>query len=360
MFRWLCILTVLTGFIVYPINLLAQAIGLENAVSAWLFDEGSGTITANAVQGAPEGNLVGGPAWVEGLPGKALEFDGVDDAVEVGINPLKGAHALTVQAYIKPMSVPDFESAKIFNIGLESATQGKDRFMLDILPYGDGWVLSHFMSIEGNRSDAEEVVLESGPVHTFGEWYHVAMVFDSTSPNTVKIKQYINHSLELEWEYTITVLNEGQIFIGERYEIKSSTGRRNYFHGVIDNVILHKRALTPEEFMPAPGDVGVTKDHSLDFPTTFALYQNHPNPFNPVTKIHYDIPQGMRTHVKLEVFNLLGQRISTLTNKIQQTGSYSVCWNGKRSDGSKAPSGIYWYRLTAEQNTLTKRMVLVH
>ncbi|HEX9972076.1 MAG TPA: T9SS type A sorting domain-containing protein, partial [bacterium] len=95
-------------------------------------------------------------------------------------------------------------------------------------------------------------------------------------------------------------------------------------------------------------------------PSEFYLAQNYPNPFNPVTTINYDIPQGMGVHVKIEIFNLRGQPVSILVDKTQQAGHYSARWDGKDFDGRKAPSGIYWYQLTAGQHTLTRKMVLVY
>jgi hypothetical protein len=354
MFRWLCILTVLTGFIVYPINLLGQAIGLENAVSAWLFNEGTGTTTINYIEGGPDGVLVGNPTWVAGLYETALQFDGVDDAMEVGTNPLIGAHSLTVQAYIKPSGVPDFSSSKIFNIALERSGGGTDRFMFEVAPNGEGWGLSHFMSIAGERSEPTA----PGAVHPFNDWYHVAMVFDSVSASAVTIKHYVNHALELEMSFAFGSLNEGKIFIGERYE-PNSAGSRCYFQGIMDNVVLHKKVLNPDEFMPVPGSVGIDDDNSSILPTKFALYQNYPNPFNPVTTINYDIPQGMRVQVKLEIFNLLGQHVSTLVGKIQQAGYYSVCWDGRNIDGGKAPSGIYFLVLQARNEMISRKMTLI-
>jgi hypothetical protein len=87
-------------------------------------------------------------------------------------------------------------------------------------------------------------------------------------------------------------------------------------------------------------------------PTVFALRQNYPNPFNPTTQISYDLPQ--RSRVDLGVFNVLGQRVATLVNAEQSAGSYHVTW-----DGTDAVSGIYFFRLTADNYVSTKKMVLL-
>lgn len=87
-------------------------------------------------------------------------------------------------------------------------------------------------------------------------------------------------------------------------------------------------------------------------PTNYQLYQNYPNPFNPITTIKYSIPED--GYVKLEVFDILGRELASLVNTFQKSGTYSVTY-----DFSKFASGIYFYRLTANNFSDIKRMVLV-
>jgi hypothetical protein len=348
----------LLGIVIIVNPVLTFGANLNDAISIWLLDEGSGSTVSNEVQDAPEGVIIGYPAWVEGLYGNALDFDGLENGVEIASNPLAGAHALTIQAYINPSSIPDYESSKIFNIALQRQIDGVDRFMLDMLPMGSGWVLSHFMSIDGNRSDPEETILVTGPEHPFDEWYHVAMVFDSVDVDKVKIKHYVNHVLEHEWDYIFGTLNEGGVFIGERYQAKGS-GIRNYFAGTMDYFILHDKALTPDEFMPEPSQINVSVRDLINPPAKFALHQNFPNPFNPETVIYYNIPKGFGADVKLEIFNLTGQSVIVLADGILLPGNYSVRWDGKNASGAQVPTGIYFYRLTAGDNVQIRKMVLV-
>jgi len=87
-------------------------------------------------------------------------------------------------------------------------------------------------------------------------------------------------------------------------------------------------------------------------PKEFQLYQNYPNPFNPTTKIEFDLPK--QSKVTLKIFNLLGQEIADLMNKNLAAGKYSVDFNA-----SNLPSGIYFYKLTTEQNIYTRKMLLI-
>lgn len=99
-----------------------------------------------------------------------------------------------------------------------------------------------------------------------------------------------------------------------------------------------------------PTGVNDNDDNSL--PNSFALTQNYPNPFNPKTVISYSLAESGR--VRLEIFNVLGQSVVTLIDGTQPVGNYQV-----EFDASAYPSGIFFYRLTQEKLSLTKKMVLV-
>ena len=92
-------------------------------------------------------------------------------------------------------------------------------------------------------------------------------------------------------------------------------------------------------------------------PGTFALYNNYPNPFNPETRIQYEI--GRASTVSLEIYNMLGQKVRTLQNGRKAAGSHEVVWNGANDAGHQVSSGIYFYRLEAGDFVDTKRMLLV-
>ncbi len=89
-----------------------------------------------------------------------------------------------------------------------------------------------------------------------------------------------------------------------------------------------------------------------NYPDNFVLYQNFPNPFNPSTNIKFDIPE--ETDVSLKVFNLLGEKITTLLNETLKPGSYEVYWNA-----IGITSGIYYYKLESDKFNAARKLILL-
>lgn len=81
-------------------------------------------------------------------------------------------------------------------------------------------------------------------------------------------------------------------------------------------------------------------------PQTFGLSQNYPNPFNPVTTITYQLPVAGK--VRLEIYNILGQKVKTLVDAQQPAEYYTLQWDGRNDHGRQVGSGMYIYRLITE------------
>ena len=96
---------------------------------------------------------------------------------------------------------------------------------------------------------------------------------------------------------------------------------------------------------------------ALALPSEVGLGQNYPNPFNPSTIIPYQL--SAPASVRLEVFNILGQRVATLVDGPQEAGSYRARWDGMDASGDAAASGVYIYRLTVDGAHWTGKMVLL-
>lgn len=98
------------------------------------------------------------------------------------------------------------------------------------------------------------------------------------------------------------------------------------------------------------GITGMEIEHHVE--ENYYLSQNYPNPFNPTTKINYQIPEF--SFVTIKVFDLLGREVATLVNEEQPTGSYTVEFNG-----SMTSSGVYFFKLWAENYYSLKKMILI-
>ncbi|MBI4719770.1 MAG: T9SS type A sorting domain-containing protein [Chitinivibrionia bacterium] len=90
----------------------------------------------------------------------------------------------------------------------------------------------------------------------------------------------------------------------------------------------------------------------------FALYQSHPNPFKESTVIGFNLERP--ENVTLDVFDISGMRVCTLLNRSMNGGEHFTTWNGEDTHGKRAASGIYFYRLRAGNQTLIRKMVLLH
>ena len=102
--------------------------------------------------------------------------------------------------------------------------------------------------------------------------------------------------------------------------------------------------------------VGIDGNETI--PDEFALNQNYPNPFNPSTQISFDVPQGGE-HIMLNIYNILGQNVSTLVNGVMNPGTYTMEWNATDETGNPVASGIYFYELRSSSFTARKKMLLI-
>ncbi len=92
-------------------------------------------------------------------------------------------------------------------------------------------------------------------------------------------------------------------------------------------------------------------------PLSLTLFQNHPNPFNPTTTISFVLPS--RTRASLSVFDVHGRLVKRLLEREMTAGFKEIVWDGRDESGVQVASGIYFYRLIAGKEVLTRKMVLL-
>jgi len=105
----------------------------------------------------------------------------------------------------------------------------------------------------------------------------------------------------------------------------------------------------------SPSDVEDEQTESS--PNSFSLKQNYPNPFNPLTKIEYWVPK--RSHIKVKIFNILGEKIKTLVDGEKERGLHTENWDGANQQGVPVANGIYLYQLQADEFVNTNKMILL-
>ena len=151
-------------------------------------------------------------------------------------------------------------------------------------------------------------------------------------------KIYVNPNNQNIWQYDYTSPAGNYTFL--------SIERNGYFSGAV--FALRDNGGISRTFFLALGINTI----SSNVPERFKLDQNYPNPFNPVTKIRFEIPES--GNVKLIIFDITGKEVATLVNGKMEPGIFEADLNA-----SKLNSGIYFYRLSTENFSETKKMILI-
>lgn len=92
-------------------------------------------------------------------------------------------------------------------------------------------------------------------------------------------------------------------------------------------------------------------------PNRFKLYKNYPNPFNPSTNLKFDLPEAGA--VKLNIYNVLGQKVATVYDGNLKAGQHTMTWSGKDVNGSLVATGVYFFRLETEKHVAVRKMVML-
>jgi|TARA_B100001250_G_scaffold24829_1_gene20603 hypothetical protein len=138
------------------------------------------------------------------------------------------------------------------------------------------------------------------------------------------------------------------------------------YNGIIDTSF----SITPYN-SSNPEDVQYLKDiilglrtnqsleiNNLVVPETYFLHQNFPNPFNPSTKIGWELPKN--EFVNITIYNSMGKAVKTLVNSFQSSGYKTINWDATDSRNKPVSAGLYIYRLQSDSHSETKKMILLH
>ena len=183
--------------------------------------------------GGHDVTVIGEPRVIDAPAGKAVEFDGVDDGLLVGVNPVAGARAFTVEAVIRPDAggLPEQRWMHI------QGPNPDGRVMLETRLSGGEWFLDTFIK-NGPRPEDGRTLFDEPFKHAVGAWYHVALVYDGAL-----MRNYVDGKEELSGPLAVGPLGAGQTSVGVRQN------RVHWFKGAISRARFTPRALTPREFM---------------------------------------------------------------------------------------------------------------
>jgi len=150
-----------------------------------------------------------------------------------------------------------------------------------------------------------------------------------------------------------SVLSEGGCrAYSANYKAITTIGQPSPIGNVADSSYFGYYGFWHEIFAQEVGIKDRTASTAANLPIVFSLSQNHPNPFNPITQINYALPSDC--HMRMEVYNILGQRVATLVDGKEKAGYKVARW-----DANSLSSGIYFYRLKAGDFVQTRKMVVL-
>ena len=251
-----------------------------------------------------------------------------------------------------------WESSSPYNTWTRDGLAGLPVTSLESIDLGDSLsgCLGHLAAGTNNgkffmRDDNGQYTEHSeGLVPTF----HIKSIASLNIPNSVFPIIEISHgnlssfnpttcmteeSLVIPQDVLVECIN-GEYLANFKSKLKKGNEEAYLYYGTIGCGVLRRDLLTDVENI------------SSDIPKDFFLGQNYPNPFNPSTTIQFSIPE--QSLVKLEVFNTLGEKVSTLVSEVMNAGSYKYDWNAKGLS-----SGVYFYRLSTENFNQTKKLLLM-
>tara|TARA_R110002096_G_scaffold170840_12_gene343527 strand:- start:471 stop:3248 length:2778 start_codon:yes stop_codon:yes gene_type:complete len=140
----------------------------------------------------------------------------------------------------------------------------------------------------------------------------------------------------------------------ESYQFTSNSGATQEKKGSMFEAITpqKQKANSGNRFALVVRPSVTSSNEPKELPSVFALEQNYPNPFNPATTIKYSVAKA--GEVQLSVYNMMGQKVADLVSGTKSAGSYAISWNAENM-----ASGMYFYRLSAAGQTMTRQMTLI-
>jgi hypothetical protein len=273
-----------------------------------------------------------------GKNNRAYYFDGVNDYINVKNNSiLNFQEEITVSFWMRIDEF--FSNREAYPI---SHGNWENRWKVSIIPEKNiRWTI---------KTDKGIKDLDSKTIPAKDVFYHITTLYDGTNFDI-----YINGVLDNHETHTGLILRTSiDLTIGQ--VLPNNPGVN--FKGVLDDIRIFNYALSAEEIQNLYNEKAAVYQQNLSqIPDEYDLAQNFPNPFNSLTTIHYQLKEAGL--VKIEIYDILGQKVRTLLDQQKGTGYYSISWNGKNNEGRLVSSGIYIYKMKSKDFLKSRKLLLI-
>jgi len=345
---------------------------------AYDFENGLSNNTSDAYEITlqPGWNQIANPwafpvAWqsvlAAGLPDGPVFYDGIQYVPQADIlQPYEGYWLFNPGSTARNIAIPPVEAITVAGKSGPFAIDPENEYLLQLLASSGDYLDSH--NYIGLMKDASEALDEADIYEppAVGEYLEVTILEDSMR-YAASVKP---PNMEGQvWELNISS-NAGIGSVGLKLEEKGTlpAGFKRYVMDIerrftyedTENITVSLNGNNSRKLRIILGNESFASANSDGIPLVpldFALEQNYPNPFNPETTIRYQLKEI--SDVRLEIYNVLGQKVRTLIDDRVDTGSHSVLWDGRNDNGVSIASGVYIYRITAGNFVKSRKMVLV-
>lgn len=239
--RFVCESRACTGMVLALVVLALTTAAMAQTPEAsqstvWRFDN------IDSIAGHPT-HVLGHPYLIDSPYGRAIEFNGVDDALFVDVHPLAGASTYTWEVIFRP-DVGGAQAQRFFHLAEVDPATGKDtgnRMLFEIRIVKGEWCLDSFAQ---SANGSHQTLLNCDDLHPLGKWYRVTAVYDGKM-----LRNYVGDEMQGAGEFHLTPQGPGHSSIGTRID------RRDYFKGAIFEARFTPQALKPDEFLKMPSVV---------------------------------------------------------------------------------------------------------
>lgn len=297
------------------------------------------TGNANDVSGFNNNGTVSGAALVAdrwGNVGSAYSFNGVNNNIKItSSSSLNFQNAISINFWIK---VGEFFDREAYPL---SHGNWENRWKISITNKHIRWTVKTNTRIKDLDSETELFL---------NTLYNVTVLYDGSD-----YEIYINGELDAFTSFSGLIQTTPiDLMIGQ---VLPNNTQYN-FKGILDDIRIYNYALPYSNIQSLYDFVTDVKDEQeIKLPKNFGLTQNYPNPFNNQTSIEYQL--STQSIVKLEIFNVMGQKIKTLMNEEKLPGYYNINWDGKNDFGASVNSGIYFIKFSSDKFSEIKKMTLL-